>query len=86
MASRFDVVPANRVAQPGAALAAVVAQQPRRTVVGRDQQIEIAVAVVVAVGGAARDDRLLQRGAGATRCTASKRRLPRLRNRCGGCA
>ena len=54
-------------AQPVVALAAVVAQQPRRAVVGGDEQIRIAVAVVVAIGRAARDHRLLQRGAGTRR-------------------
>ncbi len=37
--------------------AAVVAEEPRRTVVGRDEQVEIAVVVVVAVRRSAADHR-----------------------------
>src|SRR5262249_8194322 len=38
-------------------VAAVVAIQARRPVVGREQDVEVAVAIVVGVRGAARDDR-----------------------------
>src|SRR5262245_51280561 len=41
-------------------VAAVVAVEKRGTVVGRQQDVEVAVSVVVGVGGAARDDRPLE--------------------------
>ena len=47
------------------AVASVVPQQPRRTVVRGNQEIEVAVVVDVAVRRATRDDALLEGGAGA---------------------
>ena len=66
-------------------LAAIVPQQAGRSVVRRDEQVQIAVVVVVAVGRAAADDRL-GNGLPDFGVASSNLRDPRLRKRCGGCA
>jgi hypothetical protein len=58
------------------AIAAVVAKEVFRPVVGADRDIEIAVAIVVSVGGAARDDRPAEipahRGAGVLEAASAE--------------
>ena len=63
----------------------VVAIKVCGAVVGRDQQIEIAVAIEVAVRQAASDFWLIETAAGFG-ATSRKLPLPLFRKSCGGCA
>ena len=67
MPSRFDFVPTSADAQPVIAVAAVVAEQVGGAVVGGDQDVEIAVAIEIGIGRAARHDRPVEGGAHAAR-------------------
>ena len=63
-------------ADPVVPVAAVVPEQPRRAVVVRDQHVEVAVAVVVGVGGAARRPGPPGTRGRASRSTCSNLPLP----------
>ena len=67
IASRFDFVPIELHPQHVVAIAIVVAKKVRRTVVGGDHQVEIAVVVEVGVSCAARNHGAPQRRANVGR-------------------
>src|SRR5664280_2957013 len=54
--------PGQAHVQPVVTVAAIVAIQVRRTVIGGNQNVEIAVAVEIGIGGAARHNRTMERG------------------------
>ena len=65
MASRFDFVPISRNRRLRLPAPLIVAEQHRRAVVGRHQQIDVAVAIEVAAGEPAADARLREPAAGS---------------------
>ena len=72
MASRFDFVPIRRNRRLRLPRELIVAEQRRRAVVRRHQQIDVAVAIEVADGEAAADPRLREVGAGGGRDVAKR--------------
>ena len=74
--------------EPQAAIAGelIVAEQSRRPVVGRHQQVDVAVAIEVAEGEAAARPCGCANSWPASAATSRNVPLPWLRNRCGGCA
>ena len=64
MASRFDFVPTSRNRRLRLPAELIVAEQHRRAVVGRHQQVDVAVAIEVAAREAAADPRLREPAAG----------------------
>ena len=85
MASRLDFVPINRRRSERLPFETIVAIESGRALVGGDQQVQIAVAVEIAIG-APRPTLGAAKSAPASAATSRNAPWPSFRNRCGGCA